>query len=352
MRASQAEKMETIRLVEGSALSTRRTLEELDVPRSTFYRWYRSYTEDGYDGLARQPSSQRRFWNRIPEPERRKVVETAIAKPELSPRELAWQITDTQGYFISESSVYRILKSFDLVTSPAYVVLAAKDRFDRPTRRVHELWQTDFTYFKIVGWGWYYLLTVLDDYSRYIIAWQLFENMATGDVKELLERAIAKTGMWGVPIRYRPRLLSDNGPCFIARELQEYLRDHAMEHTRSRPYHPMTQGKIERYHRSLKNVVTLQNYYLPWHLEEEIRRFVGYYNDERVHESLENLTPADVYHGRGREILTARERLKRQTLRRRRRYNRALSHREEELIRPAAFREVSLIREPESVPFT
>ena len=352
MRASQAEKMETIRLVEGSALSVRRTLAELDVVPSTFYRWYRAYVESGPDGLAPKPPGERRFWNRIPEPERQMVVETALAKPELTPRELAWDITDHQGYFISESSVYRILKAFDLVTSPAYVVLSAKDKFESPTRRVHELWQTDFTYFKVLGWGWYYLLTVLDDYSRYIIDWKLFEGMATGDVKELLERAIAKTGVRGVPIRHRPRLLSDNGPCFIGRELEEYLREHEISHTRSRPYHPMTQGKIERYHRSLKNVVTLENYYLPWELEEAIRRFVAHYNEHRVHESLENLTPADVYHGRGREILTARERLKRQTLRHRRSQNRALPDREEEVIRPAVFREVSLIREPESVPLT
>ena len=346
MRASQAEKMETIRLVEGSSLAAKRTLAELGVPRSTFYRWYQAYLEDGYDGLSAKPSAQKRFWNRIPGPEREKVVETALEKPELSPRELAWHITDSRGYFISESSVYRILKRFDLVASPAYIVLSAKDRFDSPTKRVHELWQTDFTYFKIIGWGWYYLLTVLDDYSRYIIDWKLFTTMGTGDVKELLDRAIAKTGIQDVAIRHRPRLLSDNGSCFISKELQDYLRKHEMQHTRSRPYHPMTQGKIERYHRSLKNVVTLQNYYLPWVLEEELRRFVPYYNHERVHESLENLTPADVYHGRGREILTARERLKRQTLRRRRRYNKALPERKEELIRPAVFREVSLNLEP------
>ena len=352
MRASRAEKMETIRLVEGSQLSVKQTLAELDVPRSSFYRWYRAFLEDGYDGLAVKPSVRKRFWNRIPEPERQRVVERALEKPEFSPRELAWHITDTQGTFISESSVYRILKSFDLVTSPAYVVLSAKDRFDHPTRRVHELWQTDFTYFKIVGWGWYYLLTVLDDCSRCIIDWRLFTSMGTGDVKELLDRAIARTGVWDVPIRHRPRLLSDNGPCFISKELQEYLREREMAHTRSKPYHPMTQGKIERYHRSLKNVVTLQNYYLPGQLEQEIGRFVSYYNHRRVHESLQNLTPADVYYGRGRDILTARENLKRQTLRRRRRYNRALPEREEELIRPALFREVSLSNEPEFVPLT
>jgi putative transposase len=352
VRTSQSEKMEIIRLVEGSRLSVGRTLAELDVPRSTFFRWYRSYQEDGYDGLAVKPSKRRQFWNRIPDPERQKVVETALAKPEMSPRELAWHITDSKEMFISESSVYRILKAFDLVTSPAYVVMSAKDRFDHPTRRVHELWQTDFTYFRVVGWGWYYLLTVLDDHSRYIIDWKLFTGMAATDVTELLEQAIAKTGVEHVAVQHRPRLLSDNGPCFISKELAEYLGERGMSHSRCQPYHPMTQGKIERYHRTLKNVVTLQNYYLPWELEEELERFVRHYNYQRVHEALKNLTPSDVYHGRGRDILSARERLKRQTLERRRRYNRGLPAREEELIRPSLFREVSLIPEPDLSQFS
>jgi transposase InsO family protein len=335
---SQAEKMETIRLVEGSELPVNRTLAELDLPRSSFYRWYKAYQEEGYEGLADKKPTHKRFWNRIPDGERQRVVEKALEKPELSPRELAWHITDYEGYFISESSVYRILKAFDLVTSPHFVVLKAKDRFDRPTRRVNELWQTDFTYFKIVGWGWYYLLTVLDDYSRYIIAWRLFEGMGATDVKSLLDEAIEATGVKHVEVRHRPRLLSDNGPCFISRELEEYLREREMKHTRGKPYHPMTQGKIERYHRSLKNVVKLQNYYLPGELREELGRFVHYYNHKRVHEALDNLTPADVYEGRAREILSARERLKRQTLKRRRRQNRGLATREEELILPSLYR--------------
>lgn len=144
MRYSVAEKREIIRLVEGSDLGVRRTLVELDVPRSSFYRWYKAYQERGYDGLSDPLPQRRRFWNRIPEAEREKVVERALAQPELTPRELAWRITDHEGYFISESSVYRILKAYDLVTSPAYVLLTAKDRFDHPSRRVNELWQTDF----------------------------------------------------------------------------------------------------------------------------------------------------------------------------------------------------------------
>ena len=205
--------------------------------------------------------------------------------------------------------------------------------------RVHELWQTDFTYFRIVQWGWYYLLTILDDYSRYIIAWKLYTGMGAEDVKQLLDEAIEKTGVDEVAVRHRPRLLSDNGPCFISQELKEYLQAHEMQHTRGKPYHPMTQGKIERYHRTMKNVVKLKNYYAPGELSEELERFVHYYNHQRVHESLGNLTPADVYLGRGREIQTARQRLKAQTLRRRRRHNKGLKPGKEELIRPSIYRE-------------
>ena len=211
------------------------------------------------------------YWNRIPDPVRQLVVDTALAHPEASPRELAWQITDTQSYFISESSVYRILKRCDLITSPAYIVLSARDRFQHPTRQVNDLWQTDLTYFRVVGWGWYYLSTVLDDYSRYIIAWKLFQTMAASDVQETLDLALEATGVAQVQVRHRPRLLSDNGPCYVSHELKDYLRQHGLAHTRGAPYHPMTQGKIERYHRSMKNVVKLENYYYPWELEQAIR---------------------------------------------------------------------------------
>jgi len=322
MRYSASEKLEILRLVEESDLPVKLTLEQLDVPRSTFYRWYRRYLEDGPEGLENRRPCVRRFWNRIPDHERERVRDLALEHPELSPRELAWQITDQEGWYVSESSVYRILKSFDLITSPAYIVLSAKDRFQHPTRRVHELWQTDFTYFKIIGWGWYYLSTVLDDYSRYILAWKLCTTMTATDVTETLDLAVEKTGVDRVQVRHRPRLLSDNGPCYVSKELQQYLDERGMGHTRGKPFHPMTQGKIERYHRTMKNVVKLQNYYLPGELEAEIGRFVDYYNHERVHESIDNLRPVDVLEGRRREILTRRDRIKQQTQACRRRENR------------------------------
>lgn len=274
MRYSRSEKLEILRLVEQSELPVKRTLAELQVGRASFYRWYRAYEATGAAGLERRPSPRRQFWNKVPDPERQHVVEVALAEPELSPRELAWRITDREGWFISESSVYRILKAFDLVTNPHRIVLSAADQFAQPTRRVHEMWQTDFTYMKIKGWGWYYLGTILDDYSRYAICWRLFTTMAADAVKQLLDEAVTLTGVAGVPVRYRPRLLSDNGPRYMAKGLAEWMAANDMRHVRGKPYHPQTQGKIKRYHRTMKNVVKLENYWLPGDLERKLAAFV------------------------------------------------------------------------------
>ena len=192
--------------------------------------------------------------------------------------------------------------------------MQASDAFEHPSKQVNELWQTDFTYFKIIGWGWYYLSTVLDDYSRFIIAWRLCTSMSAGDVSDTLDDALSFTGLDQVKVKHKPRLLSDNGPCYISGELSVYLQENGMTHTRGRPYHPQTQGKIERWHRSMKNQILLNNYYLPGELREQLQRFITYYNHERYHESLANLTPADVFYGRGQSILDQREAIKLSTL--------------------------------------
>lgn len=318
MRYSQAEKMEIIRLVEDSDLPVKRTLEELEVPRSSFYRWYERYQEGGDEGLADHKPGPQQFWNRIPDSVRQQVVEVAVERPDQSPRQLAWHLTDTEGYFISETSVYRILKSFDLITSPAFDLVRAGDKFEHPTERVNEMWQTDFTQFKVIGWGWYYLCTILDDFSRYILAWRLSTTMAATDVQDTLQIALDKTGIQHIQVKHRPRLLSDNGPAFISDALRDYLKPYDIDHLHGRPLHPQTQGKIERYHRSMKSVVKLNTFFFPWELEQAVADFVVYYNTQRYHESLDNLTPEDVYFGRTQEVLTQRERIKQQTLQQRR----------------------------------
>ena len=319
MRRTASEKMEIIRLVEGTDLPVRATLRQLGVARSTFYGWYQRYDTKGFDGLHdKKPGTQPR-WNAIPEKVRKKVLGLALEHTELSPRELACRYTDQERYFVSESSVYRLLKEADLITSPAYVLMSASDAFKNPTTRVHEMWQTDFTYFRIINWGWYYLSTVLDDFSRYIVSWKLSATMGATDVMETLDEALAITGVDQVKVKHRPRLLSDNGPAYLSGELREYLGERKMTHTRGAPYHPQTQGKIERWHRTMKNVVKLEHYYFPQELKGALREFVAYYNNDRYHEALDNVTPADVYFGRQYEVLTKRAKIKRRTMQRRRR---------------------------------
>jgi len=321
IRRSPEEKLEIIHLVEHSNLSVKQTLEEMDVPRSTFYRWYGQYQEDGPDGLRDQKPNPRQFWNRIPEQVKDQVVDLALQNPEKSSRQLAWHFVDKMKYFISESSVYRILKGFDLVQSPAFEMVSAKDKFEKPTQQVHELWQTDFTQFKVLDWGWYYLSTILDDYSRYIIAWKLAPTMAANDVEETLVLALEKSGLEKARVRHRPRLLSDNGPAYLSKDLKKFLKRKDIDHIRGAPYHPQTQGKIERWHRSMKNVIKLQNYYSPSQLAEAIDDFVAYYNNQRYHESLDNMTPVSIYYGKEKEVQLEREKIKRDTMSLRRQQN-------------------------------
>ena len=218
-----------------------------------------------------------RVWNRIPDDVRRQIIDLALELPELSPRELAVRFTDERKYFVSEASVYRLLKAHDLITSPAYVVIKAANEFKDKTTAINQLWQTDFTYLKITGWGWYYLSTVLDDFSRYIVTWRLGPTMCTSDVTATLDQALAASGLDRATVMHRPRLLSDNGSSYVASDLAAWLENKGMEHVRGAPYHP---------------------------------------------ESIDNLTPADVYFGRAETILAERHRIKRATI-----ANRRLQHR-------------------------
>jgi transposase InsO family protein len=263
------------------------------IVQNLYYRWSKEFLEAGKKRLAGDTA-------------REATSDEAVT------------FTDREKTFVSEASVYRLLKAEGLVTSPAFIVMTAADKFANPTTAINQIWQTDFTYLKVTGWGWFYLSTVLDDFSRYIVAWKLCTTMAASDVTETLELALEASGLDQAQADQRPRLLSDNGPSYIATDLSDWLEDQGMSHTRGKPYHPMTQGKIERWHLSLKSRILLENYYLPGDLERQIEDFVSHYNYRRYHESLNNLTPADVYFGRGQTILLEREKIKRKTIEQRR----------------------------------
>jgi transposase InsO family protein len=318
MRYPASEKIEIIRLVEQSHLSLRETLERIGIPRATFYRWYDLDQTGGPEALEDRRPCPKQVWNRIPDAIRQQIIQLAPDEPELSPRELAVRFTDQHSYFVSEASVYRLLKAQDLIASPAFIVMKAADEFKDKTSAPNQLWQTDFTYMKVIGWGWFYLSTMLDDFSRYILAWKLCTTMKAEDVTDPLELALQASGLEQVEVAHRPRLLSDNGSSYISSDLASWLEGKGMTHVRGAPYRPMTQGKIERWHQTLKNRIVLENYFLPGDLEAQIEAFVAHYNHRRYHDSLDNLTPAYVYFGRGETILMERERIKRQTIQTRR----------------------------------
>ena len=284
MRYTKEEKLEIIRLVESSDLPLKRTVKELNVSKSTFYSWYNKFLEGGPDAL--EDKKCRSTWNKIPESYRTKVIEVALDRSEDSPREVATFMTDNSGHFISESSVYRILKAVNLITSPNHILVKAANEFKDKTTRIHQMWQTDFTYFKVEGWGWFYLSSIMDDYSRFIIHHELCTTMKTPDVERNVEAALIKTGL---PEGRRPKILSDNGSCYISEDIKAFMKEKGITQVHGAPNHPQTQGKIERYHRSMKNVVKLHHYYSLSDLKKAIDEYIEYYNNERYHESLNTL---------------------------------------------------------------
>jgi len=276
MRYPASEKLEIIRLVEQSHQPVKRTLEQIGVSRPTFYRWYDLYRRFGEAALEDRRGGSGRVWNRIPNEVCQQVLEMALDRPELSPRELAVTFTDEKRYFVSEASVYRLLRAHDLITSPAFIVMRAADEFREKTSAPNQLWQTDFTYLKVIGWGWFYLSTILDDYSRYVIAWKLCTTMKAADVTDTLTMALRASGCDSARVVQRPRLLSDNGPSYVSSDLAEWLSGKGMDHTRGAPCHPQTKGKIERWHQTLKNRILLENYFMPGDLERQVAAFVDH----------------------------------------------------------------------------
>ncbi len=186
------------------------------------------------------------------------------------------------------------------------------------TTAPNQLWQTDFTYLKVIGWGWFYLSTILDDYSRYIIAWKLCTTMRAEDVTDTLHAGPASIRLRSGGGRPQASAAERQRLVLHRRRSRGLARDQGMGHIRGAPYHPQTQGKIERWHQTLKNRILLENYYLPGDLEAGIGAFVEHYNHRRYHESLGNLTPADVYFRRDQAIIKRRRKIRKRTFEKRR----------------------------------
>lgn len=311
---SPSEKGDILARVENQSGYKRQVLAELGIPRSTYYRWRQGPNE-----------SQRRAkpWNRITPAEEDRILAVARKSPELSSRQLSAWITDHEGFAVSESTVYRLLRREGLVKRQETQLMAAKE-YHTKTTRPHQMWSTDASYFRVVGWGYYYLVTVMDDYSRFILACKLQKDMSANSLIEVVQEAVDATGMTDVPVEGRTRLLSDNGAGYVSKVFRDYLNLVGIGHILAAPFHPQTNGKVERYQQSLKREVNQLPYEAPSQLERAIVGFVDYYNYRRYHKALGNVTPADVLYGRREAILQRRKEVQFRTINRRKDYNRDL----------------------------
>jgi transposase InsO family protein len=314
---SNVEKAIILAQVESQSRRKRQALSELGIPKSSYYRWRRC------DGLESHSGDRGRPWNRITPEEEDKILAVARESPDLSSRQLSAWITDKAGFAVSESTVYRILRREGLVKRQEVQLVVGKE-YHTKTTRPHQMWATDASYFRVVGWGYYYLVTVMDDYTRFILAWKLQKDMSANSLIEVVQEAVDATGMTDVPVEDRTRLLSDNGAGYISRSFRDYLNLVGIGHILAAPFHPQTNGKLERYHQSIKREVNQLTYEAPSHLEQAIADFVDYYNYRRYHKALGNVTPADVLYGRREQILQRRKEVQIQTINHRRDYNRNL----------------------------
>jgi transposase InsO family protein len=305
---SAVEQARVVVEVERQGRGKQRRLRDLGIPRSTYYWWKRQQQE----GTKTEPKGRRSPWNRL-QPEEEALVLAAA-------RQLAAWLTDHQGLAVSAATVYRILRRECLVKSPEMQLRAGKE-YRHKTMGPHQLWATDASYFRVVGWGYYYLVTVMDYYSRFILAWKVQQDMTADSLIEVVQDAVDATGMDAVLLLERTRLLSDNGSGYISRAFREYLHLVGIRHILASPYHPQTNGKLERYHRTLKSDVNQVPYEIVQDLETAIGDFVGFYNHRRYHKALGDVTPEDVLEGRREAILTRRKEVQRETFQRRRQYN-------------------------------
>ena len=307
-------KLEVLRTVESCGVPVGEALSKLEICASTYYRWRRRFRMGGREALHDRKPYREHNWNQLLPLERAQILEAGLRYPERSSREISCLIADTGGFMVSESTVYRLLKQAGWIKPRDTRRFRAGSEYRVKTQHPNQMWQTDATYLLVKNWGWYYLISILDDYSRKILAWRLQGAMDAEAFSEVVELACEATGMDEVLVGSRAKLLSDNGAALISKPFGAYLQARGIGHIFASPFHPQTNGKIERYHRSCKEQVKLFTWETPTHLEQEIGRFIGFYNGQRYHEALGNVTPDDVYYGRRESILERRAKLKAETL--------------------------------------
>jgi putative transposase len=287
MRFSEEEKAAVLALVEQtverSGWTLQRVLKRLGLSKGRYYEWVK---RRGEDRLADRSTAALSV-GLILEEEKQAVVGYALAHPKDGYRRLAWQMVDEDVAYVSPSSVYRILHDADLL----YRWKRSRSVGEPPPRpvRPNERWHTDIMYLR-VGGTWYFLVTVLDGYSRYVVHWELLVSMRAADVRLVIQEALERTGA-------KPQVVSDNGTQFTASEFKDLVKRFELEHIRIRTYHPESNGTLERYHRTTREALAEEELENLSKARELIARWVEHYNERRLHAGLGYLAPAEYYRG-------------------------------------------------------
>lgn len=319
MRLSPEEKATLVEelLREGGVV---KRLKALGIASSTYYGWKRRYEARGREAFVARPSCAKRIWNRLSMKERALIEREARRSTELSPRLLAVRLTEQHGMSVSEATVYRVLKAKGLVRQRPIDQRPAAKVWKVPTKATDEIWQLDGTTFFVPEFGYYKALPVLDDHSRKLLACPLKPDESSQSASDAVELALEKARSEGHAVDKMPTLLTDNGAGFAGEIMEKYLRARGVRHIFGAPYHPQTQGKVERFNRTMKEKVNLWVYETPEDLQAAIDRMVEEYNDT-PHGALRNVTPNDVYAGRKGEVLERRAKIRLETMARRYAYN-------------------------------
>ena len=209
---SKDQKMDIIRSIESSGLSISQALKKLDMPRSTYYRWKHKLRTMGLQGLKDNRPHRTRTWNQLLPYEDDTILEVTYANPDWPSRQICLYVTDNAGFSVSESTVSRRLKNVGLIPEANVKTFPASNEYKVKTTHVNQQWQTDATYLKVDRWGWFYLISVLDDHSRKILAWQLRTSMKAEDFSDVVEQACEFTGLDNVPVEFRSEISNFTRP--------------------------------------------------------------------------------------------------------------------------------------------
>jgi len=277
-----------LKLVDTAPWSHKKVLKLLDFPESTFYNWKSRYKRDGLAGLIDKPPIPKVIRNVLSKEEYGKIIAVAKANPSEGYRKITYYL-EADRVYISESTCYRVMTKENLII-PRKLRRAASKEYKHQPKRPNELWTTDITYIFIEGYGFYYLFTILDAWSRYVVYWELRQTMTSEDAVAVVTKAIEKEG---ITPEHHLSLLSDNGTQYISRRFLSFLKKVKVTHIRTAYRHPETNGKIERYHRTIKEEwLNKVCYSTPDKARTQIENFVYIYNSQRPHMALGNVTPA------------------------------------------------------------